>query len=82
MPKPTFIPESEAPPQMRSSIDRMKYQYDGYVRDLPKGQVGKMEMEGDETPKSVATRLRKAGARVGTPVIVWEHDGTVYYKRQ
>jgi hypothetical protein len=75
----TLIDESEAParPPVRRGGKRNQ-EFDALILALTPGKVARIDLS--EVTRSGGTRkqLYEAAARVGRPVEVWEHDGTIY----
>ena len=53
--------------------------YEGFIRQV-NGNVGELELNPDETARSVKVRLRRASSRVGTPLEIWDVNNRVYFK--
>lgn len=84
MPKFNVRKSFEAPrPRLtrtsRKNRDRQEL-YDAMVRGLGVGEVGDLELEGDETIRSVIFLLRRASARCEIPLDIWDADAHVYFR--
>lgn len=77
----SVIKESEAPKRTTypNSIKKRMAQYESYLSQVAKGQVGKLEPTQAETPRALSMRISRAGARSGRAVRTWIADGTVYF---
>lgn len=76
------IDAKKAPAPARPPVllqDRM-LEYDGFVRRLKNGQVGKLTPTGNETTRALMLRLGGASRRLKKRVDVWAVDGVVYFK--
>ena len=77
----SVIKESEAP-KRRSYPNALRARmasYEGYIAQVGKGQVGKLEPTQAETPRGLALRINRAGKRSGKAVRAWVVDGAVYF---
>ena len=73
--------ESLAPPQRtRGRLAARSAEYDGFVRRVKKGEVGKLSPSPGETTRGLVLRIARAGKRVGKAVDAWTVDGVVYFK--
>jgi len=55
-------------------------QYENFVKNVKRGQVGKLTPSTSETPRGVILRVSRAGTRIGKAVDAWAVDGAVYFK--
>ncbi len=75
------IKESEAPRPARQKgrlAARMR-EYEKYVEQVPRGQVGKLVPDVGETPRALAMRVSRAARRMGKNANTWVVDGIVYF---
>jgi hypothetical protein len=77
------VKESEAPARPRSAgrlNDRMR-QYESFVGQVGRSQVGMLVPDNDETPRGVALRINRAARRIGQSVETWVVGGVVYFRK-
>jgi hypothetical protein len=54
-------------------------EYEGFVLALTANEAGKLEVEERETPRAVAVRISRAGARLGKKLDVRSTPEAVYF---
>ena len=74
---------SEAPPPSRSSraVQEQQRRYDDFVRKVDVSDVGDLELEPNESTRSVKVRLRRASTRLNVELDIWDADGHIYFRR-
>ena len=72
--------EAPARPRPTGRLKHRMAEYDDFVAGVKKGQVGKLTPADGETARAVATRVSRAGTRVGKGVHAWVVEGVVYFK--
>ena len=74
---------SEVPTPNRASKTARESQelYEGFIRRVG-SEVGELELAPDERARGVKVRLRRAAARLGSILDVWDADGRVYFRIQ
>ena len=50
------------------------------MKNVKRGQVGKLTPSTSETPRGVILRVSRAATRIGKAVDAWAVDGAVYFK--
>ena len=55
-------------------------EYDAYVSDVKKGQVGKLTPAANESPRGLALRVSRAAKRLGKKADTWVVDGVLYFR--
>ena len=78
----SVIDASLAPPQHRPSSplrERMS-EYEGFVRMVKGGHVGRLVASASENERSLMLRVGRAATRIGKAVDSWAVDGIVYFK--
>lgn len=78
----SVIDEKAAPKPLKQSgrlAMRMR-EYEGYVKDVPPGKVGKLTPGRDESPRGIALRIGRAARRVDKVAETWIVGGDVYFK--
>ncbi len=74
---------SEAPLPSRSSraVQEQQRRYDDFVRKVDVSDVGDLELELNESTRSVKVRLRRASTRLNIELDIWDADGHIYFRR-
>lgn len=72
--------EAPRPSSLPTRLAARMREYEDYVMSLKKGQVGKLVPGSNESARSVALRVSRAGKRSGRVLDTWVVDGTVYFK--
>jgi len=81
----TIIPAKEAPRPMavgNAYLARRMLEYERYVAELGRGDVGKLKPAPHETARALILRIARAGNRIGKPVQAWQADGAVYFRHR
>jgi hypothetical protein len=71
----------EVPRPSRSAqalVERQRA-YDQFIRQA-NGGVGELALERGEVRRAVKVRLRRAAARVGASLEIWDANGCVYFR--
>jgi hypothetical protein len=55
-------------------------EYDSFVGQVKRGQIGRLEPEEGETARAVSYRISRAGKRIGITVQTWVVDDIVYFR--
>lgn len=79
----TVIDDASAPKRVTGGANasrRRQAEYDGYLKTVKKGQVGKLVPTGTESTRALATRIARAGSRALKSVESWAVDGVVYFR--
>ena len=79
----TVIDESNAPakPSAGAAASKKRQaEYEGYLKAVKNGQVGKLVPATGETTRSLLMRLSRAATRASRTVDAWAVDGAVYFK--
>lgn len=79
----TVIDEGTAPKRLTpgtNSSRRRQAEFEGYLKTLKNGQVGKLVPTGKESTRGLSARISRAGKRTGKNVERWTVDGIVYFK--
>ncbi len=82
MAKFTTIKADKAPQPAKQSgqfASRMR-EYEGYVKDVKRGEVGKLEPGRNESPRGLALRVSRAAKRLGKQADTWVVDKDVYFR--
>ena len=66
------------PPPAPSSLAKRMAEFDGYVKALRAGQVGRLKPAERETTRGLTMRIGRAATRLGKSVNTWTVDGVVY----
>lgn len=69
-------------PSRTSRKSRAKqYEYNGYLAILNTSEVGVLELEDGDNPRSVKVSLRNAAKRMGFEVDTWDSNGQVFFRK-
>ena len=82
MAKFTKIARMDAPEPSKTSgrVNVRMRQYEDYVQSIKVGDVGKLQIEGNETPRGIAMRLSRAARRTNVAIDTWTVDNSVYFQ--
>jgi len=54
-------------------------EYEGFVRTVKRGQVGRLIASASENERCLMLRVSRAATRIGKAVDSWAVDGVVYF---
>ena len=81
MAKFTKINADQAPqPTKQTSLSGRMREYEGYVKDVKRGDVGKLTPGGNESARGLALRVSRAAKRLGKSADTWIVDGALYFR--
>lgn len=82
MAKFTKMSREKAPNPVRQTgrLKARMHEYEDYVAGVKKGDAGRLEPEGGETPRGIALRISRAAKRMGVSIRTWVVDGAVYFE--
>jgi hypothetical protein len=55
--------------------------YESFIQQAGAGEAGELELLSGESARSVKVRLRRAAARLGAEVQIWDSNGRIYFMR-
>ena len=55
-------------------------EYEGYMKDVKRGDVGKLTPGANESARGLALRVSRAAKRVGKSADTWVVDGALYFR--
>ena len=79
----TVIDAESAPKRVTATpaaLLRRQAEYEGYLKAVKKGQVGRLSPTRGETARSLSSRVAWAGRRTGKAVDRWIVDDVLYFK--
>ena len=82
MAKFTKINADKAPQPAKQTgrlVARMR-EYEGYVKDVKRGDVGKLTPGANESARGLALRISRAAKRAGKSADTWVVDGALYFR--
>jgi hypothetical protein len=82
---PTFTVRkaNEVPPKAAASkaVRERHSVFEAFIRDVG-GGVGELALGPDEGVRSTKVALRRASTRIGTPITIWDANGSVYFQKE
>ena len=73
--------EVPSPPKANRAVLEQQRLYEGYIREA-EGNVGELELESDESVRSIKVRLRRAATRMGSKLDIWDINSRVYFQAE
>ena len=67
------------PSRASRAVREQQSLYDNFIRDVG-DQVGELDLQPDESIRSVKVRLRRSAARLGLELDVWDVNSRVYFR--
>ena len=55
-------------------------EYEGYIADVKRGDVGKLTPGTNESARGLALRISRAAKRLGKSTDTWVVDGALYFR--